>query len=108
MAKEKKAKELKDKKELQAKELKEKRDAEKLAIQVRSAAAANAAVGPSAVATVRGGASGDPTTASRPPGKQPTRVESSELARTLRILPSTQKRTSGHERTSTSHRLSMA
>ena len=89
MAKEKKAKELKDKREQQAKELKEKRDAEKQAIQVRAAAAAaaaNAAVG--VVAAVRGGASGDPAAASRQPGKQPTRVESSELAR-MRLVQRT-------------------
>ena len=69
MAKEKRAKELKDKREQQAKELKEKRDAEKQAIQVRAAAAAaaaNAAVGASAVAALRGGASGDPAAASAP------------------------------------------
>ena len=91
MAKEKRAKELKDKREQQAKELKEKRDAEKQAIQVRAAAAAaaaNAAVGASAVAALRGGASGDPAAASRQPGKQPTRVESSELAR-MRLVQRT-------------------
>ena len=89
MAKEKKAKELKDKREQQAKELREKRDAEKQAIQVRAAAAAaaaNAAVG--VVAVVRGGTGADPAAASRPPGKQPTRVESSELAR-MRLVQRT-------------------
>ena len=89
MAKEKKAKELKDKREQQAKELKEKREAEKLAIQVRAAAAAAAtatganlsSVGGSGLAPVRGGSSGDLAGAARQLGKQANRVESSELAR---------------------------
>ena len=83
MAKEKKAKELKDKREQQTKELKEKREAEKLAIQARAAAAATASAtgaNPS-LAPVRGGSSGDLASAARQLGKQATRVESSELAR---------------------------
>ena len=92
MAKEKKAKELKDKREQQTKELKEKRDAEKLAIQVRAAAAATATgANPSSMgglAPVRGGSSGDLAGAARQLGKQATRVESSELAR-MRLVQRT-------------------
>ena len=94
MAKEKKAKELKDKREQQTKELKEKRDAEKLAIQVRAAAAATAtgvnpsSTGGSGLAPVRGGSSGDLAGAARQLGKQATRVESSELAR-MRLVQRT-------------------
>ena len=90
MAKEKKAKELKDKREQQTKELKEKREAEKLAIQVRAAAAATASAtgaNPS-LAPVRGGSSGDLAGAARQLGKQATRVESSELAR-MRLVQRT-------------------
>ena len=85
MAKEKKAKELKDKREQQTKELKEKREAEKLANQARAAATATGAnpssMGVSGLAPVRGGSSGDLAIAARQLGKQATRVESSELAR---------------------------
>ena len=94
MAKEKKAKELKDKREQQAKELKEKREAEKQAIQVRAAAAAAAAganlspMGVSGPVPVRGGSSGDLAVAARQLGKQPTRVESSEHAR-MRLVQRT-------------------
>ena len=94
MAKEKKAKELKDKREQQTKELKEKRDAEKLAIQVRAAAAASATgANPSSICgsgltPVRGGSSGDLAGAARQLGKQATRVESSELAR-MRLVQRT-------------------
>ena len=94
MAKEKKAKELKDKREQQAKELKEKREAEKQAIQVRAAAAAAAAganlsaMGVSGPVPVRGGSGGDLAVAARQLGKQPTRVESSEHAR-MRLVQRT-------------------
>ena len=93
MAKEKKAKELKDKREQQTKELKEKREAEKQSIQVRAAAAAAAmaaGANPSAngPVPVRGGSSGDLAVAARQLGKQPTRVESSELAR-MRLVQRT-------------------
>ena len=96
MAKEKKAKELKDKREQQTKELKEKREAEKLAIQVRAAAAAAAtaaganpsAMGVSGPPPVRGGSSGDLAVPARQLGKQATRVESSELAR-MRLVQRT-------------------
>ena len=94
MAKEKKAKELKDKREQQAKDLKEKREAEKQAIQVRAAAAAAAAganlsaMGVSGPVPVRGGSSGDLAVAARQLGKQPTRVESSEHAR-MRLVQRT-------------------
>ena len=96
MAKEKKAKELKDKREQQTKELKEKREAEKLAIQVRAAAAAAAtatgvnpsSTGGSGLTPVRGGSSGDLAGAARQLGKQATRVESSELAR-MRLVQRT-------------------
>ena len=96
MAKEKKAKELKDKREQQTKELKEKREAEKQAIQVRAAAAAAAmaaGANPSAMSIsgpvpVRGGSSGDLAVAARQLGKQPSRVESSELAR-MRLVQRT-------------------
>ena len=85
MAKEKKAKELKDKREQQTKELKEKREAEKLANQARAAATATGAnpssMGVSGLAPVRGGSSGDLAVAQRQLGKHATRVESSELAR---------------------------
>ena len=96
MAKEKKAKELKDKREQQAKDLKEKREAEKQAIQVRAVAAAAAAaagahpiaMGASGPVPVRGGSSGDLAVAARQLGKQATRVESSELAR-MRLVQRT-------------------
>ena len=91
MAKEKKAKELKEKREQQAKELKEKREAEKQSIQVRAAAAAMAAgANPSAngPVPVRGGSSGDLAVAARQLGKHPARVESSELAR-MRLVQRT-------------------
>ena len=88
MAKEKKAKELKDKREQQTKELKEKREAEKLAIQVRAAAAATATGANPSLAPVRGGSSGDLAGAARQLGKQATRVESSELAR-MRLVQRT-------------------
>ena len=94
MAKEKKAKELKDKREQQTKELKEKREAEKQLIQVRAAAAAaTAGANPSATGVsgpvpVRGGSSGDLAVAARHLGKHPTRVESSELAR-MRLVQRT-------------------
>ena len=88
MAKEKKAKELKDKREQQTKELKEKREAEKLAIQVRAAATASATGANPSLAPVRGGSSGDLASAARQLGKQATRVESSELAR-MRLVQRT-------------------
>ena len=96
MAKEKKAKELKEKREQQAKELKEKREAEKQSIQVRAAAAAaamTAGANPSAMGVngpvpVRGGSSGDLAVAARQLGKHPARVESSELAR-MRLVQRT-------------------
>ena len=93
MAKEKKAKELKEKREQQAKELKEKREAEKQSIQVRAAAAAAAmaaGANPSAngPVPVRGGSSGDLAVAARQLGKHPARVESSELAR-MRLVQRT-------------------
>ena len=98
MAKEKKAKELKEKREQQTKELKEKREAEKQTIQVRAAATAAAAAmtagaNPSAMGIngpvpVRGASSGDLAVAARQLGKHPTRVESSELAR-MRLVQRT-------------------
>ena len=98
MAKEKKAKELKDKREQQTKELKEKREADKQSIQVRAAAAAAAAamaaganlsaMSVSGPVPVRGGSSGDLAVAARQLGKHPTRVESSELAR-MRLVQRT-------------------
>ena len=92
MAKEKKAKELKDKREQQTKELKEKREAEKLANQARAAATATGAnpssMGVSGLAPVRGGSSGDLAVAQRQLGKHATRVESSELAR-MRLVQRT-------------------
>ena len=96
MAKEKKAKELKDKREQQTRELKEKREAERQAAQVRAAAVAAAtaaganpsAMGVSGPVPVRGGSNGDLAVAARQLGKQPTRVESSELAR-MRLVQRT-------------------
>ena len=95
MAKEKKAKELKDKRDQQTKDLKEKREAEKQSIQVRAAAAAAtaganlSAMGVSGPVPVRGGSSGDLAVAARQLGKHPARVvESSELAR-MRLVQRT-------------------
>jgi hypothetical protein len=94
MAKEKKAKELKDKRDQQTKDLKEKREAEKQSIQVRAAAAAAtaganlSAMGVSGPVPVRGGSSGDLAVAARHLNKHPTRVDSSELAR-MRLVQRT-------------------